>query len=60
MGSRVGRGLDLRRTWLLFENGVVAKAVAFTLLAVAADRVSFVALADRGGQWVRCGEVRLK
>lgn len=42
--GRVGSGLYLRRAWLLLEDGVVAKTLAFALLAVAAHGVGFVAL----------------
>lgn len=40
----VGGGLDLRRARLRFEDGVVAKTLAFAFLAIAAHGVGFVAL----------------
>jgi hypothetical protein len=42
--SRIGSGLYLCWTWLLLEDGVVAKTLALALLAVSADGVGFVAL----------------
>lgn len=44
MWCRVWCRLDLSWSRLLLKNWVVAKALALALLAVAADRVSFVAL----------------
>lgn len=40
----VGSGLDLGRTRLLLEDGVVAEALTLALLAVPAHGVGFVAL----------------
>jgi hypothetical protein len=53
---RVGCRLDLRRSRLLLENRVVAKALAFAFLTVAADGVGFVALwEDERSAKVRVG-----
>ena len=38
------RRLDGCRSWLWFENGIVAQTLALALVAIAAGRVSFVAL----------------
>lgn len=46
MRRRIGCWLDLRRAGLLLENGIVAQALALALLAIPADRVGFVALAN--------------
>lgn len=45
--SSVGRGLYLRRAGLLLENGVVAKTLAFALLAISAGGMGFVALCSK-------------
>ena len=44
MLRRVGRGLEVCGAWLLFEDGIVAHALALALLAVAAHGMRFVTL----------------